>query len=148
MIRRLEPLCCEERLRELGLFSLEKRRLWADVIVAFWYLKEADKNREDRLFSRACCNRTKGNSFTLKEGRFRLDIRKKFFSLRVVRHWNRLPREAVAALSLEVFEARLNGALSNLVSWKGSRSWNWTIFKVLSNPNHSMISMKINLFKL
>ncbi|KGL87321.1 hypothetical protein N301_04949, partial [Charadrius vociferus] len=55
------------------------------------------------------------NGFKMKEGRFRLDIRKKFFTVRVVRHWNRLPREAVDALSLEVFKARLDGALSNLV---------------------------------
>ncbi|KFU91016.1 hypothetical protein M959_03097, partial [Chaetura pelagica] len=48
-------------------------------------------------------------------GRFRLDIRKKLFSVRVVRHWNRLPQEAVDAPSLEVFKARLDGALSNLV---------------------------------
>jgi len=51
----------------------------------------------------------------VKEGRFRLDIKKKFFTMRVVRHWNRLLREAVAAPSLEVFKARLDGALSNLV---------------------------------
>ncbi|KGL89249.1 hypothetical protein N301_00265, partial [Charadrius vociferus] len=55
------------------------------------------------------------NGFKLEEGRFRLDIRKKFFTLRVVRHWPRLPREAVDAPSLEVFKARLGGALSNLV---------------------------------
>ncbi|KFP97511.1 hypothetical protein N330_02507, partial [Leptosomus discolor] len=51
----------------------------------------------------------------LGEGRFRLDTRKKFFTLRVVRHWNRLPKEAVAAPSLAVFKTRLDGALSNLV---------------------------------
>ncbi|KFQ91712.1 hypothetical protein Y956_05777, partial [Nipponia nippon] len=55
------------------------------------------------------------NGFELKGGRFRLDIRKKFFTMRAVRHWNRLPREVVDAPSLEVFKARLDGALSNLV---------------------------------
>jgi len=62
-----------------------------------------------------CSDRTKGNIFKLKEGRFRLDIRTKFFTMRVVKHWKRLPREAVAAPSLAVFKARLDGVLSKLV---------------------------------
>ncbi|KFV94871.1 hypothetical protein N326_10589, partial [Eurypyga helias] len=53
--------------------------------------------------------------YKLKSGRFRLDVRQQFFTERVVRHWNRLPREAVDAPSLEVFKARLDEALSNLV---------------------------------
>ncbi|KAK4825621.1 LOW QUALITY PROTEIN: hypothetical protein QYF61_001301 [Mycteria americana] len=110
-----DHLSSEERLRELGLFSLEKRRLQGDLTGAFQYLKGAYKKDRDKLFSRACCDSTKGNGFKLKEGNFRLDIRKKFFTVRVVKHWNRLSREVVDAPSLETFKVRLNGALSNLI---------------------------------
>jgi len=67
-----------------------------------------------------CSDRTRGDGCELKEGRLRLDFRKKFFTMRVVKHWPRLPRAAVAAPSLAVFKARLDGALSNLVWWKMS----------------------------
>ena len=62
-----------------------------------------------------CSNRTKENGFKLEEGRFKLDIRKKLFTVRMVRHGNRLPGEVVHAHSLEAFKARLDEALSNLV---------------------------------
>jgi len=94
---------------------VEKRRLWGDHIAAFQYLKGAYRKDGEGLFTKVCSGRTRGNGSKLKEGRFRLDIRKKFFTIRVVKLWNRLPREAVAAPSLEVFKARLDGALSSLV---------------------------------
>jgi len=75
----------------------------------------AYKKAAGALFTRACSHRTRGNGFKLKEGRFRSGRRKKFFTVRVVRHWNRLPREVVDYHSLEVFKTRLDGALSNLV---------------------------------
>jgi len=115
LMQGLEHLYYEERLRELGLFSLEQRRLWRDLIAAFQYLKGACRKDGENIFSRACCDRTRSNGFKLRERRFRLDIRKKFFTTRVVKYWNRLPREAVEAPSLETFKAGLDGALSNLM---------------------------------
>jgi len=114
MIRGMEHLSYEKRLRELGLFSLEKRRLELDFIVAFLYLKGAYEKDGDRLFSRACCNRTRSNGFKLNEGRFRLDIRKNFFTVRVVKYWYKLPREVVDAPSLETFKVMLDRAPSIL----------------------------------
>ena len=115
MIKGLEHLPYGDRLRELGLFSLEKRRLWGDLIAAYQYLRGIYRKAGEELFVRAFCNRTRRNGLNLEEDRFRLDIRKKFFTARVVRHWNSLPSEVVNAPSLEAFTARLDGAVSNLV---------------------------------
>jgi len=109
MIRGMEHLPYEERLRELGLFSLEKRRLRGDLIAAFQYLKG------DNLFSKTFCDRTRSNVFKLRQGRFRLGRRKTFFTMRVVNHRNALPKEVASAPSLETYKARLDGALSNLI---------------------------------
>jgi len=79
-------------------------------------------NKKDgkRHFSRACSDKTRGNDFKLKESRFRLDIRKNFFTMRVVKHWHGLARDVVDAPSLETFKVRLDGALSNLIKLKMS----------------------------
>jgi len=111
----MEHLSYKERLRDLGLFSLEKRRLWGDLVAAFQYCNGAYRKDGENLLIKACCDRTRSNGFKLREGRFRLDIRKKFFTMSVAKHWNRLPREVVEAPSLEIFKARLDGALSSLV---------------------------------
>ena len=120
MIKGLEHLSCEDRLRGLGLFSLEKRRLQGDSVAAFQYLEGAYRKDGDNLFSKACCDRTRSSGFKLREGRFRLDISKKFFTVTVVKHWSWLPRKVVEAPSPEAFKARLDRALRNLFELKMS----------------------------
>ena len=85
----------------------------------------AGKRAGEGLLTRARRDRTRGNGFKLKEGRFGFGIGQKFFTRRVVRPWLRLPGEAVAALSLAMFKARLDGALSNLGWWKMSVLMAW-----------------------
>ena len=111
MIQRMECLSYQDRLRELGLFSLEKR-ISGDLRAAFEYLKGNHKKDGDRLFSRDC-DVARGNGFKLKEGSFRLDIRIFFYKC-VVKHWNMLTREGVYAPPLETFEVTLDWSLSNL----------------------------------
>ena len=115
MIQEMEHLSYEYRLREMGLFRLEKRRLHVHLRVAFQYLKGSYREEGDRLFSRVCDDKTRENGFKLKESRSRLDTRKKSFTVRVVRHWNRLLSEVVDAPSLETFKARLDKAPGNLI---------------------------------
>ena len=114
MIQGMEHLSYEDRLRELGLFSLEKRMLHGDLIAAF-YLKGSHRKGGDRHFSGLCGDRTRGNGFKLREGRFRLDVRKQSFIVRVVKHWNRLPSVVVDAPSLETYKVRLDKILGNLI---------------------------------
>jgi len=85
VIQEMECLSYEDMLRELGLFSIRKR-LQGEPRAAFQYLKGDCKKEGDRLFSRTCCDRTRGHGFKLKEGRLRLGIMKKFFTVRVVKH--------------------------------------------------------------
>ena len=128
-------------LGELGLVSLGRRRLRGGLRAAFQYLKEACRKDGDRLFRRACCVRTRDNGFKLEEGGFRLEIRKKFFTM-TVKPLPRLSREVVDAPSLETFQARLDGALSTLIQLKMSLltapQTGWP-GEVPSHPNHSVM---------
>ena len=97
------------------MFSLEKRRLWGDLIAVLQYLKGAYKKEGEWLFMRVDSDRTRGNGLKLRQLRFRLDIRRKFFLSEGGNTGTGCLKEAVDAPSLEAFKVRLDVALGSLV---------------------------------
>ena len=113
----IKGLLYEERLRDLGLFSLGKRRLrGGDLINIYKYLKGGGRQRDEaRLFSVLHSDRTRSSGLNLEHRKFHTNMQKNFFMVRVMEHWNRLPKEIMESPSMQIFKTHLNTYLCDLL---------------------------------
>ncbi|XP_059579404.1 uncharacterized protein LOC109285286 [Alligator mississippiensis] len=115
MIRGQQGRPYKGRLRDLNLLSLHKRRLKGDLVAIYKLTKEDQQGTGETLFPRALPGVTRNNGHKLTESRFRLDIRRRYFTVRAARIWNQLPREVVLTSTLGVFKRRLDNHLAGVV---------------------------------
>ena len=104
-----------EMLRDLDLFSLERRKLRGDLINAHKYLMGRSQVYGARLFSVVPGNRTRGSGHKLQHRKFRTKMRKNCFTVGVTEHWNRLPGEVVDLPPLERLKPHLDACLCDLL---------------------------------
>ena len=110
----IKDLPYAERLSVLKLPSLKYRRLRNDVIQVYKYLHK-EYNAVNDILVRDTSERTRGNSLKLEKQRFQKEIRKNYFSLRVINIWNSLPNDIVMAKNLNIFKSRLDRMWSDLL---------------------------------
>ncbi|CAM5140517.1 unnamed protein product [Natator depressus] len=115
MIRGMENLSYERRLRELGLFSLTKRRLRGDMIALYKYIRGINIGEGEELFKLSTSVDTRTNGYKLATRKFRLEIRRRFLTIRGVKFWNSLPREAVGAKDLSGSKIKLDKFMEEMV---------------------------------
>jgi len=120
LVKGLENKSDEKWLRELGIFSLGRRRPKGDLTTPDSYLKGGRSEVGAGRFSQVTINRTRENDLRLCQGKFRWDIKKNFFTKRTIKHWNRLPRAVVESPPLEVLQRCVDVVLRDMVY-----QWTW-----------------------
>ena len=127
LIPELRVLDYDERLSRLGLYSLEFRRMRGDLIETYKIMKGIDRVDAGRLFPLVGESSTRGHSLKIRGSRFRTELRRNFFTQRVVNLWNSLPSEAVEAPSLNIFKKKIDSFLKNKgIKGYGVRAGKWS----------------------